>query len=59
VKPSGVLRLAATVDFVIAAAFIATPFLRSRVGLPIALVVAAVLAIGAGVLLVLAPRLDR
>jgi hypothetical protein len=58
-KPSAVLRLAAAIDFVIAGALIATPFLRSRVGMPIALLVAAAIASGSALLLVIAQRLDR
>lgn len=58
-KPSFVLRVAAAIDVVLAVALAVTPFLRSRVGMPIALGVSATIAIGAGALLLVAARLDR
>jgi len=58
VKPSFVLRLAALLDFLIAVASVATPFLTSRVGLPMTLIFAAALVSGAGLLLVIAARID-
>jgi hypothetical protein len=59
VKPASVLRLAAIIDVLIAMVLVGTPFLRSRVGLPFTLLFAAVIAIGAIVLLVIASRFDR
>ena len=58
-RPSTVLRLAAVVDGLIAVLLVATPLLRSRVGLPITLVTSAAIATGAAFLLVVAGRLDR
>lgn len=58
-RASSVLRVAAALDCLIALLLVATPFLRLRVGLPITLIVATVIAIGAAVLLVIAARLDR
>jgi len=58
-KSSNVLRLAAAIDFVLAAAAVGTPFLRSRVGLLLACAVAVAIASGAAVLLVIAKRIDR
>jgi hypothetical protein len=58
-KTALVLRLAGAVDLLIALSFVTTPFLSSRVGRPITIVIAAVLASGAGFMFVIANRRAR
>jgi hypothetical protein len=53
---SFVLRSAAAVDLLIAVLLIATPFASSRVGRPVTFLIAAILASGAGVVLLIANR---
>jgi hypothetical protein len=54
-----VVRFAGVVDLLIALFFVTTPFLSSRVGRPITIVIAAVLASGAAVMFVIANRRAR
>lgn len=54
-----VLRAGAAIDGLIALLLITTSFVSSRVGRPVSLLIAAILASGAGVLWVMADRLQR
>jgi hypothetical protein len=56
-RRSVVLRAAAAVDLLIALSLITSSFVSSRVGRPVTLLIAAILASGAGILLVIANRL--
>jgi len=57
--PSFVLKVAAAIDVLIAIFFLTTPILSSRVGRPVTVLVAAVLAFGAAVLWVIASRFPQ
>jgi len=54
-----VLRIAATIDLLIAALLAFTPYLAARVGRPVAMAIAGVIAAGAVILFVLSGRLGR
>ena len=58
-RAASVLRIAAVLDLLIAAILAFTPYLAARVGRPVALAIAGIIALGAVILLVLSGRLAR
>ena len=54
-----VLRLAGTIDILIAVALVATPFLSARIGRPLTFVIGFVIAAGAVAMFVIANRVVR
>jgi hypothetical protein len=58
-RAATVLRIAATIDLLIAVLLAFTPYLAARVGRAVALAIAGIIALGAVILFVLSGRLAR